>query len=64
MLTPELIHPNFWKVHSYRVSRRVDLKLEPVGDDVKEMRRKWCERQVELLKTNPSNAVLIPPEKN
>lgn len=58
MLTPHLIHPNFWKYRRFRVPRAIILRIGPIREDEKNFRREWCARQLEQLKHNPSNAVI------
>lgn len=59
VLTPHLNSPIQGNTFSFRVREHKHKQLEPVGEDVKNQRRLWCERQVKLLKLNPSNAVLM-----
>lgn len=60
VLTPHLIHPNYFKnrtiphVNAYKSQ----LGIGPVCERVRQERREWCLKQIELLMNNPSNAVL------
>lgn len=58
MLTPHLIHPNFWALGRTREVYKVEYNLPPVSEDERKERAAWCARQVQILKFNPSNAVL------
>lgn len=61
VLTPHLIHPNFFKNKTipHVTAYRSELGIEPVCERVKKERIEWCLKQVEILKMNPSNAVLV-----
>ncbi len=58
VLTPHLIHPNFFKRSMTRVHQGATQDFGPISDKVKDQRKSWCERQVEVVLNSVSNAVL------
>lgn len=51
VLTPELIHPNFFKKKSTNHTKplRVERSLAPIGKHEVSARLRWCERQLKTI---------------
>lgn len=62
VLTPDLIHPNFYKVINYasrcNYSSKSSQKSRPLTEHEKKQRKQWQKRQIAILLMIESNAVL------
>lgn len=61
VLTPHLIHKNFFKSSKFLhccVYTSI-VKPVPVSDEVKFQRKVWCLNQAKVLASIPSNAILV-----
>lgn len=58
VLTPHLIHPNFFKSSGVCSRQGGSQDFGPISKKVKIQRKSWCERQLNQLQFNQSNAVL------
>lgn len=59
VLIPHLNSPLKNDTYVYRPASYKHKKPEPVSEAVKRQRQLWCERQLVILESNPSNAVLV-----
>ena len=62
VLTPELIHPNFFKINKTcsqaGFKKKYDVPQARLSDFERSYRKRWAERQLSYIEHMPSTAVL------